>query len=393
MVGPLTRSRLRAAVAPTVAGALLLPATAPAAFPGKAGPIVYHVDRSLYTISPAGGTPRKLPEDVAGFGGMSVSADGLRIAYAAGHQLWTVNVDGSAPRQVTPSGAPFSDNPSWSPDGTKLAYEREYGIWVMNADGSGAHTITPGAGFSNAASQPAWSPDGKQIAYTQQQQVWAMNADGSSPHVLTPAIGACPGTTRTMSGDAADWSPDGARLVFTGPVTCGNSRGTDLWTMAADGSAQADLIGDDATEDGAATFSPDGAMIAFTRDAGSGPRLETMPAAGGAPTEVADGGQAADGPVWAVAYVPPTISERATARGHRLTVSGAVKPAATGRVRVSVKRGARIVAQRTVKLKHSRFRIAVKAARPGAYRAVATLLADPTHEAVTSKARTARVRK
>ncbi|HEU4974857.1 MAG TPA: hypothetical protein VFT50_07170 [Baekduia sp.] len=399
MVDSLTRSRRRAACIPALAAAaaaaLALPTAAPAAYPGPNGPIVYHDNRSIFTVSP-GEAPHALPEDVPGFGGLSVSGNGLRIAYSDGHIVYTMNIDGSAQRRVTPEGAPNSDNPSISADGTKIAYERDHGIWVMDADGGGAHSITPDAGFQNAYSDPAWSPDGTRLAFTVKQQVGVMNADGSGRRILTPPLRMCDNMTRTMSGQAPAWTPDGARIVFTGPVLCAGRLGTDIWAMGADGSGQTDLIGDDGTDDHAPTVSPDGTKIAFRRGI-SDYVLETIGVGGGATTQVPQVGDRVDGPDWAVAYEPPSITAtvpRKAVRAHaRAAITGRVTPASSGRVRVVVKRGKKVAAKRTVRLKRSRFRLRWAAKRPGRYRVTATLLADATHVSVTSRARTLRVRR
>lgn len=375
----------------------VVPTAAHAAYPGADGRIVFHDNRSIYTAAPTGGTPTRLPMDVPGFGGLSVSADGTRIVYDGSHRISIVAADGSGPRALTDSSA-FSDNPSISPDGRRVAFERDHGIWVMNADGSGAKSITPGADFSHSYSDPAWSPDGRRIAYTLQQQVWVMNADGTGAVDLTPPDKLCPLMTRTMYGSQPDWSPDGRRIVFTGPVSCSNSRGTDIWVMNADGSGKTNLIGDDATEDGEPVFSPSGRQIAFTReDANGTPRLVTMGAAGGPLKQVSLPVASVNGPAWSVKLVPVRMSvkvaSRAVHRGGRLTISGRVRPSVSGRVTLRITRGRKLVTRRTLRLSHGRFRLRYRPRVAGTYRVVATLPAADGHLATTSRARTFRVRR
>ena len=203
--------------------------------------------------------------------------------------------------------------------------------------------------------------------------------------------------TRTMLGAQPDWSPDGARIAFTGPVTCANSRGTDIWVMNADGSGQADLVGDDATDDADQVFSPDGTTIAFTRrDASDAPRLMTIPAGGGTPTAVNVATSEVEGPVWARALTRVRVSEKVSAKRlsahRRLLISGTVKPAARGKVRLTITRNGRRVAQRQAKLSHRRYKLAYRPRRPGRYRVVATLRAGNGHLESKSRARTFVVR-
>jgi serine/threonine protein kinase len=88
-------------------------------------------------------------------------------------QIWTMNPDGSDPRQIT-FGPGDKHQPRWSPDGTKLLYvapggKDDFGndlgqdIFVINADRSGETTnLTKSIGDDF---DPAWSHDGTQIAF------------------------------------------------------------------------------------------------------------------------------------------------------------------------------------------------------------------------------------
>jgi hypothetical protein len=56
-----------------------------------------------------------------GYGYMSVSPDGKRIAYRADGEIWTMNVDGTNQRQLTNS-VPNVFDPTWSPDGKHICF-------------------------------------------------------------------------------------------------------------------------------------------------------------------------------------------------------------------------------------------------------------------------------
>jgi TolB protein len=148
------------------------------------------------------------------------------MSLAGATKIFTVNRDGSSPRQLT-DGKSLEVSPSWSPDGTQIAFvsDRAGGpqIYVMNADGSNQRRITFEGSYNTGAS---WSPDGKWIAYESriggQYDIWLADPAGGSnvPLVDHPS-----------TDESASWSPDGRKLVFTS-----KRRGrADLYVVDVDG--------------------------------------------------------------------------------------------------------------------------------------------------------------
>lgn len=56
-----------------------------------------------------------------GYGYMSISPDGRRMAYRADGEIWTMNIDGTNQRQLTNS-VPNVFDPTWSPDGRHICF-------------------------------------------------------------------------------------------------------------------------------------------------------------------------------------------------------------------------------------------------------------------------------
>lgn len=165
---------------------------------------------------------RKLHNQPVGFD-ITLSPDGSRIAFVGIAQqapaLFVMDWNGKNLQVINqPTGQQIA-NPLWSPDNEHLAFtlrgDGQVDIHVISADGSGQRRL-PIESAEMEKQLLAWSPDGSQIAFrtpnSQQPAIWVIQADGSQP----PAT-ATEGITATW----AQWSPDGAQLVYVA-----TSRGT-----------------------------------------------------------------------------------------------------------------------------------------------------------------------
>lgn len=156
----------------------------------------------------------------------------------------------------------------------KIVFESERdghpGIYVVNPDGSDLQILLPGAGW-----EPTWSPDRSKILFAStlhgggqaDEEVYVMDADGSNIRRLTNTPG------DSTSSWAADWSPDGEKIVFTSNrygSTLGWD-GYDLYVMNADGSNVQRLTREPGF-DASPAWSPDGEHIVFrsTRESTDG---------------------------------------------------------------------------------------------------------------------------
>jgi hypothetical protein len=145
-----------------------------------------------------------------------------------GDDIYTVNADGSDPRQRTNNPA-MDRAPAWSPDGTKIAFTRDvtgefqHEIFVMNANGTNPAPLTTDGG-----SDPDWQP--LQIAAT--PTTTALAEPTASPAPATPApapevaptadVAALPSAGAGPSaGGAGTWRPAGIAAIGAFVVAVG----------------------------------------------------------------------------------------------------------------------------------------------------------------------------
>ena len=216
------------------------------------------VEGGIYSVGADGSGLTDIAKDGHG---PKWSPDGTRIVSFAevdgDADISVMNADGSDPRRLTSD--PADDvSPAWSPDGTRIAFVSERNgnrdLFLVDPDGSHERRLTHDPAPDEAFS---WAPDGERIVYVSYRH-------GAEPENIgigdaeVFVVDARTGRTRNLSRNPAwdgdpDWSPDGARIVFT--------RRTDhaeIYVMRADGSRQEMLPGmpGDAVNDCCARWRP-----------------------------------------------------------------------------------------------------------------------------------------
>jgi Tol biopolymer transport system component len=96
------------------------------------------------------------------------SRDGQWIAYTLypEHTIWRCRVDGSEPRQLTPSGM-VAHQPHWSPDGTRIAFmgrraDNRSRVYLVPSSGGALDEPLPNGDDQGV---PTWSADGRSLVF------------------------------------------------------------------------------------------------------------------------------------------------------------------------------------------------------------------------------------
>lgn len=189
--------------------------------------------------------------------------------YPAAMGIYIVPSDGSAPPQrVTTLVAPsfWQELPRFSPDGTRIVYDEGRGgkflshqqdgrlvaeqtaLFTVRVDGTGLRQVTP---WGLHAVDPDWSPDGKRLVFASQPtrigdigEVMVADADGGHLRTLTQdaglvGIGSDKAFVYSESFNPV-WSPDGRRILFVhASYTAADGFEMGLQTILPDGSGRA----------------------------------------------------------------------------------------------------------------------------------------------------------
>jgi TolB protein len=231
----------------------------------------------LYVAAANGGPPLRLAScgscAARWSSRLAWSPDSKWITFSrdSGHRLpeslWTISAAGGNPRRITHCRRCIDAQPAWSPNGRVLAFVRAAGLYTsglytIRADGSGLTKIA-----RDAVNEPAWSPDGRWIAFGRPGGFAVAGANGFDDRLY---FASTHGTGVIATNPA--WSPDGRKFVFfRTPGRTGHFR-VEVWTMNVDGSDLKRLYrsGCCSAIEAAPIWSPDGRMIAFSASSAGG---------------------------------------------------------------------------------------------------------------------------
>ncbi len=171
----------------------------------------------LFEMRYPSGEVHRITNDLNSYQGVSLAADGKRMAAVLGNRhssIWVQPIDGSSPRrqvETTTGTADGADGVLWTQDG-RIIYVADEGtekhLWMMSTDGSDARRLT----VQGVAQEEPWlHPDGERVVFDSldgdRLSVWSIRLDGTGLEDLIPDA--------TIGGRPAI-SPDGEWLFFDG---------------------------------------------------------------------------------------------------------------------------------------------------------------------------------
>jgi Tol biopolymer transport system component/DNA-binding winged helix-turn-helix (wHTH) protein len=237
---------------------------------------------SLWRVKAAGGEPQRLAEVGDDAYAPAIARRGNRLMYSHGSAMWgifSIPLDEkSASPAVILTSSEQDAAPHISPFGDRIVFQswrsgsRE--LWTAQMDGSNPVQLTNHPGQS--AGNPSWSPDGKLVAFDARlnafAHVYVIGTGGGKPRAITSGW---------YNDVAPNWSADGKFLYFGS-----NRSGTwQIWKEPLDGSRAPQQV----TANGGvvAMESSDGQSIYYTRFMMSG--LWQRPVTGGREKKLFDG--------------------------------------------------------------------------------------------------------
>ncbi len=197
----------------------------------------------------------------------SLSPTGVRAAFEARGDIFTVPADKGDWRNLTKTPGVHDRNPVWSPDGSQLAWlsDEKGDDQLMIADQSGLAApraiALPGSGYF---SELSWSPNGKTLLVDDNHlNLWTIDVATGKPTKLDADLFNTPG--RSFE---ATWSPDSRWIAYTKSLD-NHMRAVFVRALAE---PQAHQIGDALADATSPSFDASGKYLYFLASTDYGPR-------------------------------------------------------------------------------------------------------------------------
>jgi dipeptidyl aminopeptidase/acylaminoacyl peptidase len=229
---------------------------------------------NLYGISPDGGFPRPLVEDVSLVGTGSPgsqkpqwSPDGRWIGYVSSKggapDIWLWSTQDGRNLQLTDLGGCVNAL-QWSPDGRRIVFSNDrYGaqdIWTVTVPGGEVNRLTDDSRYEV---YPTWAPDGRHILYVRMDDRWVdhdvleIPASGGQPRLVVEDRDFFDYRAGLSFGTPLP-SPDGESVLFRSL----RSGWHNYWVVPRSGGDAARVAASEADQSHA-RWSPDGREVAY----------------------------------------------------------------------------------------------------------------------------------
>jgi Tol biopolymer transport system component len=141
----------------------------------------------IFVMTADGTKVHRLGNDLAEETDPAWSPNGRWVAYARRtpgttiREIWLMHPDGSGRHQVTHRKV-SSQAPAWSPNGRQIVFSSEvhpgiYAIYTVGLDGKAPRQLS--TSVVAGAFTPSWSPDGKEIAFMSDGSIYTVTLIGS----------------------------------------------------------------------------------------------------------------------------------------------------------------------------------------------------------------------
>ena len=241
----------------------------------------------LFVWPIAGGAGRRVVRVEGDFTGMTWTADGTSLIYAADGNLWRVaaGVSGGRPEKLLADVA----MPALSRDGKRLAFAKRgpdnVNLWQVGLTAPTRPAGPPEKLLSSSRMHgyPAFSPGGRRVTFTSDRsgssEIWTSGGDGSNPVALTTFGGPPTGT------GSSEWSPDGRFIAFDSAVE--GRRG--IYVVPSEGGPHR-RVATGVDDSSLPSWSIDGGWLYFAGRVGRISEIFKVPMEGGRAIQLTKGG-------------------------------------------------------------------------------------------------------
>lgn len=239
---------------------------------GNTTPTVYFsyangAGTTIGSVSPSGGSPTTITSLTTNYQGFAYTLSGSAVSYG-----YTVSPNAATPVYGVWEGASFNAQSTrrltndtftglgtmqFGNDGQTVFFSGQIFNSGTGVTTSNVYSVLPGSAAKtlDSAEDMAVDPTGSKIVYTKLAsvaEIWAMNVDGTGKTQVT--------NDGVIDKAMPQWSGDGSQIVFIGT---GSSGATDVYTIPAAGGTPTNVTNGGQGICIGASFNPAGGQIAF----------------------------------------------------------------------------------------------------------------------------------